>query len=157
MDVCRNGLHQFIDAAATAQQLNLFLRHCDEELDPCNRLFREEQLRRQGGVHFIHVKGHSGDEGNDHADDRVQWGKGEGPYCRFALDGSYEGDPDSCLSSRDEDLSAIDSGPGLLDVINCSDMGNIILDECGVIDLAKLSIVCKPAKEAVQLLRIVKP
>ena len=30
---------------------------------------------------------------NDHADDRVQWGKGDGPYCRFALDGSYEGDP----------------------------------------------------------------
>ena len=33
MDVCRNGLHQFIDAAATAQQLNLFLRHCGEEPD----------------------------------------------------------------------------------------------------------------------------
>ena len=51
----------------------------------CNRLFREEQQRRVGGVHFIHAKGHSGDDGNDHADDRVQWGKGDGPYCRFAL------------------------------------------------------------------------
>ena len=30
----------------------------------------------------------------DHADDRVQWGKGAGPYCRFALDNSYEGNPD---------------------------------------------------------------
>ena len=95
--------------------------------------------------------GHSGDEGNDHADDRVQWGKGEGPYCRFALDGSYEGDPDSCLPSRDENTSSLDSGPGLLDVISCSDIGNTILDGCGVIDLAKLSIACKPAKEAVQL------
>ena len=33
MDVCRNGLHQFFDAAATAQQLNLFLRHCGEDPD----------------------------------------------------------------------------------------------------------------------------
>ena len=116
----------------------------------CNRLFREEQQRREGGVHFIHVKGHSGDDGNDHADDRVQWGKSEGPYCRFALDGSYEGDPDSCLSSHGSSLSSQDSGPGLLDVIGCGDIGNVILDECGVIDLAKLSIACKASKETVQ-------
>ena len=30
--------------------------------------------------------------GNDHADDRVQWGKADGPYCRFRRDGSHEGD-----------------------------------------------------------------
>ena len=29
----------------------------------------------------------------------------------------------------------LDYGPGLLDVIGCDDIGNGILDECGVIDL----------------------
>ena len=38
------------------------------------------------------MKGHSGDTGNDKADDRVQWGKEQGPYCRFRSDGSAEGD-----------------------------------------------------------------
>ena len=63
---------------------------------------------------------------------------------------SYEGDPDSCLSSHGSSLSSQDSGPGLLDVIGCGDIGNVILDECGVIDLAKLSIACKSSKETVQ-------
>ena len=51
----------------------------------CQRLYREENARRAGGVRFIHVKGHSGDSGNDRADLLVQWGKGEGPYCRISL------------------------------------------------------------------------
>ena len=38
-------------------------------------------------VHFVHVKGHSGNEGNDHADELVQWGKDEGPYSRFRKGG----------------------------------------------------------------------
>jgi ribonuclease HI len=29
-------------------------------------------------VHWVHVKGHSADGGNDHADELVQWGKGDG-------------------------------------------------------------------------------
>ena len=42
---------------------------------------------------MIHVKGHSGNAGNDKADDRVQWGKESGPFCRFNVDGSnHEGD-----------------------------------------------------------------
>ena len=42
---------------------------------------------------MIHVKGHSGNAGNDRADDRVQWGKESGPFCRFNVDGSnHEGD-----------------------------------------------------------------
>jgi len=57
----------------------------------CYNAFCEENVRRQGGVHFIHVKGHSGNGGNDKADDRVQWGKGDGPYCRFRADGTCEG------------------------------------------------------------------
>jgi len=58
----------------------------------CLDAFKEEDERRSGGVTFIHVKGHSGDTGNDKADDRVQWGKEQGPYCRFRSDGSAEGD-----------------------------------------------------------------
>ena len=58
----------------------------------CFEAFKEENARRSGGVAFIHVKGHSNDPGNDKADDRVQWGKVEGPYCRFAVDGTFEGD-----------------------------------------------------------------
>ena len=212
----------------------------------CFEAFKEENSRRPGGVVFIHVKGHSNDLGNDKADDRVQWGKDEGPYCRFAVDGTFEGDymdqprpeqaatatdetphhpspskrfnplksfetnlssirhreePDStpsvhstsdkrsthlrsrtstsnlscrrnlfasiydvspitdkpnCHTTPNEDnpdvcLSTQDPEPGLLDVIGCRDIGDSILNECGVIDLAKLSIACKPTKEAIQL------
>ena len=36
---------------------------------------------------------YSGNAGNDRADDRVQWGKESGPFCRFNVDGSnHEGD-----------------------------------------------------------------
>ncbi len=41
----------------------------------CQKLLKEECARRKGGVTFIHVKGHSGDIGNDRADLLVQWGK----------------------------------------------------------------------------------
>eukprot|EP01050_Picozoa_sp_SAG11_P013677 SAG11_NODE_1615_length_4578_cov_6.001786_6_plen_147_part_00 len=34
-------------------------------------------------VHWVHVKGHSKDGGNERADELVQWGKGDGPYCRL--------------------------------------------------------------------------
>ena len=42
-------------------------------------------------VHWVHVKGHSADGGNDAADERVQWGKGLGPFARLR-DGGGEGD-----------------------------------------------------------------
>ena len=42
------------------------------------------------------------------------------------------------------------SEPGLLDVIGCGDIGNVILDKCGVICLAKLSTACKASRETVQ-------
>ena len=57
----------------------------------CYKAFCAENARRKGGVTFIHVKGHSGNGGNDKADDRVQWGKGDGPYCRFRPNGTCEG------------------------------------------------------------------
>ena len=38
------------------------------------------------------MKGHSNNAGNDRADDRVQWGEMDGPYCRFRSDGTFEGD-----------------------------------------------------------------
>ena len=43
-------------------------------------------------VHWVHVKGHSGDGGNDRADELVQWGKEEGPYARLRALGAGEGD-----------------------------------------------------------------
>ena len=42
-------------------------------------------------MHLIHIKGHSDQLGNEKADERVQWGKENGPYCRFRLDGTSEG------------------------------------------------------------------
>ena len=35
----------------------------------------------------MHVKGHSDNEGNDWANERVQWGKDGGPYRRFCKGG----------------------------------------------------------------------
>ena len=42
-------------------------------------------------VHWVHVKGHSADGGNERADALVQWGKGNGPYARLRNNGG-EGD-----------------------------------------------------------------
>jgi ribonuclease HI len=42
-------------------------------------------------VHWVHVKGHSADGGNDRADELVQWGKTGGPYCRVR-EGGGEGE-----------------------------------------------------------------
>ena len=42
-------------------------------------------------VHWVHVKGHSADGGNDRADALVQWGKGDGPFARLR-EGGGEGD-----------------------------------------------------------------
>ena len=39
-------------------------------------------------VHWVHIKGHSSDGGNDRADELVQWGKALGPYCRLREGGS---------------------------------------------------------------------
>ena len=51
------------------------------------KLVKEETARRRGGLRFIHVRGHSGDDGNDRADELVQWGKQAGPYCRIPKEG----------------------------------------------------------------------
>ena len=52
------------------------------------------QVEKSRTVHWVHVKGHSGDGGNDHADELVQWGKEEGPYARLRTlhVGAGEGD-----------------------------------------------------------------
>ena len=42
-------------------------------------------------VHWVHVKGHSADGGNDKADEQVQWGKEAGPYARLR-EGGGEGE-----------------------------------------------------------------
>ena len=41
-------------------------------------------------IHFSHVKGQSDDRGNDKADERVQWGKGEAPFCHLNVNGARE-------------------------------------------------------------------
>ena len=48
-------------------------------------LYEAEHERRSGGVIMVHVKGHSGDIGNDYADRFVQDGKGTGPFSRLRL------------------------------------------------------------------------
>ena len=50
------------------------------------------EVRLTGDVTFVHVRGHSGEEGNDRADRLVQWGKTAGPYSRMAKAGAGEGD-----------------------------------------------------------------
>ena len=42
-------------------------------------------------VHWVHVKGHSADGGNDRANELVQCGKTGGPYCRV-WEGGGEGE-----------------------------------------------------------------
>ena len=50
------------------------------------------EVEKSRTVHWVHVKGHSGDGGNDRADELVQWGKEEGPYARLRALGAGEGD-----------------------------------------------------------------
>ena len=50
------------------------------------------EVEKTRTVHWVHVKGHSGDGGNDRADELVQWGKEEGPYARLRALGAGEGD-----------------------------------------------------------------
>eukprot|EP01050_Picozoa_sp_SAG11_P010809 SAG11_NODE_1105_length_5858_cov_3.050009_3_plen_241_part_00 len=38
------------------------------------------QVKQRREVHWVHVRGHSGDGGNDRADELVQWSKEAGPY-----------------------------------------------------------------------------
>lgn len=49
------------------------------------RLLAEVEAVRT--VHWVHVKGHSADGGNDRADALVQWGKGDGPFARLRENG----------------------------------------------------------------------
>ena len=53
------------------------------------KLLAEVEATRQ--VHWVHVKGHSADGGNDRADALVQRGKSDGPYARLRNNGG-EGD-----------------------------------------------------------------
>ena len=50
------------------------------------------QVEQKRKVHWVHVRGHSGDGGNDRADELVQWGKRRGPYARLRALGEGEGD-----------------------------------------------------------------
>ena len=43
------------------------------------------EVEKSRTVHWVHVKGHSGDGGNDRADELLQWGKEEGPYDHIGL------------------------------------------------------------------------
>jgi ribonuclease HI len=66
-------------------------KHVVECVDWCKSLLAAENERRKGGVCFVHVRGHSDDNGNDRADALVQWGKESGPYAR-GYEGGGEGE-----------------------------------------------------------------
>ena len=51
-------------------------------------------------VHWVHIKGHSSDGGNDRADELVQWGKALGPYCRLREGGSEGNSLDRAVIDR---------------------------------------------------------
>ena len=53
---------------------------------------KKVHVERSRTVHWVHVKGHSRDGGNDRANELVQWGKEEGPYARLRALGVGEGD-----------------------------------------------------------------
>ena len=53
---------------------------------------RLAQVQESREGHWVHVRGHSGEGGNDRADELVQWGKEEGPYARLRALGAGEGD-----------------------------------------------------------------
>ena len=64
------------------------------QVERCRALLKRARARF-AGVTFVHVAGHSGDSGNDRADQLVQWGKSSGPYSRMRPeggDGGGEGD-----------------------------------------------------------------
>eukprot|EP01050_Picozoa_sp_SAG11_P026514 SAG11_NODE_6375_length_1326_cov_2.696822_2_plen_190_part_00 len=72
-------------------------------------LLAEVQERRE--VHWVHVRGHSGDGGNDRADELVQWGKEQGPYARLRALGAGEGDSrlEAADGERRKDTAARDA------------------------------------------------
>lgn len=67
-------------------------------------LYEAEHERRSGGVIMVHVKGHSGDIGNDYADAFVQDGKGLGPFSRIQLS---RGETQTEKCARHRTLSAM--------------------------------------------------
>ena len=67
------------------------------------KLVKEETARRGKGLRFIHVRGHSDDDGNDWADELVQWGKEAGPYCRLPLGGETPEEKEEQGSRRREE------------------------------------------------------
>ena len=49
------------------------------------------RARTHRDVHFVHVKGHSVDGGNERADELAWWGKESGPYSRVSRAGRIQG------------------------------------------------------------------
>jgi ribonuclease HI len=69
------------------------------------------QVKERREVHWVHVRGHSGDGGNDRADELVQWGKEAGPYARLRSVGGGEGDSRwGVAATREVDEAAREAG-----------------------------------------------
>lgn len=48
------------------------------------------QVETTRKVHWVHVRGHLGDSGNDRVEELVQWGKTARPYARLRALGAEE-------------------------------------------------------------------
>eukprot|EP01050_Picozoa_sp_SAG11_P022306 SAG11_NODE_4185_length_2023_cov_3.201663_2_plen_168_part_00 len=64
------------------------------------------QVKERREVICVHVRGHSGDGGNDRADELVQCGKEAGPYARLRSVGGGEGDSRHGEAAREVDEAA---------------------------------------------------
>eukprot|EP01052_Picozoa_sp_SAG31_P006529 SAG31_NODE_301_length_18103_cov_13.772551_12_plen_188_part_00 len=92
-------------------------------------------------VHWVHVKGHSADGGNDRADALVQWGKGNGPYARLRNNGG-EGDSRHGAATQREQID-------WLKVLATDAISQTIFEKCGVLCLGRLRMTNSLIRKAV--------
>jgi ribonuclease HI len=112
------------------------------------RLLKEATEGRQ--IHWVHVKGHSEDGGNDRADELVQWGKNEGPYCRLRA-GDGEGETRYRGATAEENAAKVGgAATGANDAARRLRRGDVLV-KYGLIDGAAMSTAREASvREALQ-------